>query len=203
MPLFHISVKTPKLYCSRKLKSFLSNFFLHVPASVAHGILFSPVIEGPRERNGEYCFLNSNFISFSIRPVFPLTSLLMLKSCYPNLDPSSNSICKTFEDLLNHSVKWWESYLPDAISWLNELIHVRYLECARVLRCFSHVWLCDPMDRTLPVSSVHGILQARILEWFAMLSSRGYSQLRDQTHVICIPCISRWVLYRLGSLGLK
>ena len=109
IPLFHISVKTPKLYCSRKLKSFLSNFFLHVPASVAHGILFSPVIEGPRERKGDYCFLNCNFISFSIRPVFPLTSFLMQKSCYPNLDPSSNSICKTFEDLLNHSLKWWES----------------------------------------------------------------------------------------------
>ena len=106
IPLFHISVKTPKLYCSRKLKSCLPNFSLHVPASVAHGILFIPVIEGPRERKGDYRFLNCNFISFSIRPVFPLTSFLMLKSCYPNLDPSSNSICKTFEDLLNCSVKW-------------------------------------------------------------------------------------------------
>ena len=48
---------------------------------------------------GDYRFLNCNFISFSIRPVFPLTSFLMLKSCYPNLDPSSNSICKTFEEL--------------------------------------------------------------------------------------------------------
>ena len=39
--------------------------------------------------------------------------------------------------------------------------------------------LCDPMDFRPPDSSVHGILQARILEWFAMPSSRGSSRLRD------------------------
>ena len=41
---------------------------------------------------------------------------------------------------------------------------------------------CDPpMDYT-----VHGILQARILEWVAVLCSRGSSQPRDQTQVSCI-----------------
>ena len=33
--------------------------------------------------------------------------------------------------------------------------------------------VCDPTDYSLPVSSVHGILQAGILEWAAMPSSRG------------------------------
>ena len=46
------------------------------------------------------------------------------------------------------------------------------------------VW--DPMDHSLPGSSVHGILQARILEWVAMPSSRGSSQPRDQTQVSLI-----------------
>ena len=41
--------------------------------------------------------------------------------------------------------------------------------------------LCDPMNCSLPGSSVRGILQARILEWVAMLSSRGSSQPRDLT----------------------
>ena len=41
--------------------------------------------------------------------------------------------------------------------------------------------LCDPMDYSLPGSSVHGILQARILEWVAMPSSRGSSQPWDRT----------------------
>ena len=42
---------------------------------------------------------------------------------------------------------------------------------AYVLSCFSHVRLCDPMDHSPPASSVHGFLQARILEWAAMPSS--------------------------------
>ena len=46
--------------------------------------------------------------------------------------------------------------------------------------------LCDPMDCSLPCSSIRGILQARILEWVAISFSRGSSQLRDQTQVSCI-----------------
>ena len=42
---------------------------------------------------------------------------------------------------------------------------------------------CDPMDCSPPGSSVHGILQARIMEWVAMPSSRGLSRPRDQTQV--------------------
>ena len=44
----------------------------------------------------------------------------------------------------------------------------------------------DPMDYSLLDSSVHGILQARILEWVAMPSSRGSSTPRDQTWVSCL-----------------
>ena len=43
--------------------------------------------------------------------------------------------------------------------------------------------LCDPMDCSLPGSFVHGILQARILEWVAISFSRGSSLLRDRTQV--------------------
>ena len=43
--------------------------------------------------------------------------------------------------------------------------------------------LCDPMDCSPPGSSVHGILQAGILESVAIPSSRGSSQFRDRTHV--------------------
>ena len=45
---------------------------------------------------------------------------------------------------------------------------------------------CDPMDCSPPGSSVHGSLQARILEWVAISFSRGSSQPRDQTEVSCI-----------------
>ena len=46
--------------------------------------------------------------------------------------------------------------------------------------------LCDPVDHSPPGSSVHGILQARILEWVAISFSRGSSWPRDQTQVSCI-----------------
>ena len=46
-----------------------------------------------------------------------------------------------------------------------------------------HVSLFDPMDCSLPGSSVHGILQARILEWVSMPFSRGSSRPRDQSQL--------------------
>ena len=55
--------------------------------------------------------------------------------------------------------------------------------CACVLSHFSRVQLCDTIDCSLPGSSVHGILQARILEWVAVLSSRLSSRSRGPTCV--------------------
>ena len=51
------------------------------------------------------------------------------------------------------------------------------------------------MDCSPPGFSVHGIFQARILEWVAISFSRGPSQPRDGTRVSCISCIGRWILY--------
>ena len=59
----------------------------------------------------------------------------------------------------------------------------------------SCLTLCDPIDCGPPGSSVHGILQARRLEWVAISSSRGSSRPRDGTWVSCIFCTARWVLY--------
>ena len=59
-----------------------------------------------------------------------------------------------------------------------------YIVCVRVAQ--SCLTLCDPMDCSLPVSSVPGILQARILEWVGISFSRGSSQLREQAQVSCI-----------------
>ena len=59
--------------------------------------------------------------------------------------------------------------------------------------------LCDPMDCSLPGSPVHGLLQARILEWVAISYSRGSSWPRDQTHASCVFCIDRWLLYHWAT----
>ena len=58
-----------------------------------------------------------------------------------------------------------------------------------------YLTLRDPMDYSLLGFSVHGILQTRILEWFAMPSSRGSSQPRDRTYLSHVSCIVRLVLY--------
>ena len=51
------------------------------------------------------------------------------------------------------------------------------------------------MDCSLPGSSVRGILQARRLQWVAVLSSRGSSWPRDWTRVSHVSCIGRWVFF--------
>ena len=55
--------------------------------------------------------------------------------------------------------------------------------------------LCDPMDYSLTGSSVHGVLQARILEWVAIFFSRWFSPPRDQTHISQVSWTGWWVLY--------
>ena len=71
--------------------------------------------------------------------------------------------------LIWHKMKFWESCLMKVVkkfdllfpSALNALPQI--FMCSWVLSRFSHVQLCDPMDYSSPGSSVHGILQAKIL----------------------------------------
>ena len=63
----------------------------------------------------------------------------------------------------------------------------------------SYLILCDPVDCSPTGSSVQGILQARILEWVAMPSSRGSSQPRDRTY---ISSTGRQILYHLRHQGM-
>ena len=70
--------------------------------------------------------------------------------------------------------------------------HVNSLQSCLTQQCYG---LCSPTG-----SSVHGILQARTLEWVAMLSSRGSSWSRDWTCGSYVSCIGRWVLYHKPHL---
>ena len=71
--------------------------------------------------------------------------------------------------------------------------------CACILSHFSHVTLWNPMDCSPPGSFVHGILQARILEWVVIPFSRGSSRTRDWTHVSYASCTGRRVLVPPGK----
>ena len=61
-----------------------------------------------------------------------------------------------------------------------------------VLYSLSCVWqtVCNLMDSSPAGSSVHGVFQQRILGWVAILSFRGSSQSRYQTHISCLSCIA-------------
>ena len=61
---------------------------------------------------------------------------------------------------------------------------------------------CDPMNCSLPGSSIHGILQARIPEWVAISFSSGTSQPRNWTQVSCIAgrCLTDWATWEASKL---
>ena len=79
-----------------------------------------------------------------------------------------------------------KSYLDDSCSW------VWVLSC---IRLFATPWT---VAHQAPLSM--GILQARILEWVVLPSSRGFSWPRDWTFISYVSCISRWVLYHSRHL---
>ena len=83
-------------------------------------------------------------------------------------------------DLL-HLLHWQAGSLP-----LNHLGSPSDWVCSVTHSCPT---LCDPMDWSPPGSSVHGIFQARILQWVAIPFSRGYSWPRNR---ILISCIAGW-----------
>ena len=82
--------------------------------------------------------------------------------------------------LFTHSSWCWKDFI---------MISLLCLSCengVKVLVSYTCPTLSDPMDCSLPGSSAHGILQARILEWVAIPFSKKSSKPRDQTQVSCI-----------------
>ena len=96
----------------------------------------------------------------------------------------------------NHIAPTFETHCTGLCGILGISISHIWCDTERGLLCFilfsccllakSCPTVCDPVDCSPPGSSVHGILQARILEWIAMSFSRGFSWPRDQTHISCI-----------------
>ena len=95
---------------------------------------------------------------------------------------SSDIITMGAKDRSDHTLVLFIVGNADPSPSLSPLWHFWLLAVLVTQLCLA---LCDPMDCSPPSSSVHGMLQARILEWVAT-SSRGSSQPRDQTHISCI-----------------
>ena len=89
-----------------------------------------------------------------------------------------------------HPSKLWQSKMPldtvkHPLRGKITLVQDYWIKVSKVAQLCPT--LCDPMDCSLPGSSLHGILQARVLEWVAISFSRGSSQPRDRTWVSRIP----------------
>ena len=78
---------------------------------------------------------------------------------------------------------WLHAVYVWLLIWLSKVTMMKFTEGLLCAYSLSRVWLCDLRDCSPPGSSVQGILQARILEWVAMPSSRRRPQPRDWTQV--------------------
>ena len=99
---------------------------------------------------------------------------------------------------LYHYLPMWLFHCDLYYNGLSECVCVCVCVCARSQ---SYLTLCNRMDYSPPSSSVHGIFQARILQYIASSFFRGSSRPRDQTHLSCAFCVGRWVLCQLRQLG--
>ena len=100
-------------------------------------------------------------------------------------------------DTVGLPYKFWATYL----CILKERETYFHPICMRALLLQPCLTRCDPMECSPPGSSVHGILQATILEWAAMPSSRGSSRPRDQNVISYISCVARQIPHRRCHLG--
>ena len=111
--------------------------------------------------------------------------LLLLPSIFPSIRVFSNELALC----IRWPVYWSFNFSISLSNEYSGLISCNWLvwsPCCPVLVTQLCLILCDPRDYSPPMSSVHGILQARILEWVAISFSRGSSQPRDWTWVSCI-----------------
>ena len=124
-----------------------------------------------------YIFLN-DFWFFPLLPVVQACKLFL-----PNIN-----VEKVIYLRLMYSVLWIKRFWYDILA--NTILESYIRESTKSIQLCPTV--CNPMDCSLPGTSVHGFLQARILEWVAMFFSRASPRPRDRIHV---SCTGRWVLY--------
>ena len=119
------------------------------------------------------------------------SSFLFLRCLLP-LWFDNCSLLSSFLRLLSQSFIWSVFLccliLPNSVFLF---LHIRCAGACSVIQ--SCLTLCNTREYSWPGSSVHGIFQARILQWAAISFSRGSSQPRDQTHISSISCAGRQI----------
>ena len=109
-----------------------------------------------------------------------------------------STLLSTLEVMVIWTQKLWLSLVHFSFRFSNRQ-YLTLQELKAYCCCFSHSVVSNflwPLDCSLPGSSVHGVSQARILEWGVIFFSRWSSQTRDWA---CISCIGRQILYHWAS----
>ena len=138
-----------------------------------------------------------------------LTSILLNPKTKQKQTHSKRNTRKSWE-VMDIFVTWDVGMISPvyAASQTHWIVYIKYVSflwinytsmCSFAQSCPT---LCSPVDCSPPGSSVHGIFQARILEWVAISFSRGSSHPRDQNHLSCISCIGWWVPWQLSRQGI-
>ena len=163
------------------------------------------------------CLFILMMVSFTVQKHFSLIQGLQLFSGFSCLlDSMASKALQGLTTIFNHSTcifplilhrEAMELAVPwmcPAVSLTSEPLHMLYsfatLNHTHMYLCMHAkslqlcLTLCNPLDCSSPGSSIHGIIQTRVLEWIAMPSSRGSSQARDRTLVLYVSCIGRWVI---------
>ena len=147
---------------------------------------------GPQNRVHPVCILNIN--SFYVCPWrrYAIDMCWIKIPSWNQLGWGEDSPARrkqvTLENMSKRSVciliGWWEFFNTRKFSILKFYsVNLSTMPCCCYLATKSCLTLCDPMDCSPPGSSVHGILQAGILEWVAIPLSWVSSRPRDRTHV--------------------
>ena len=152
------------------------------------------------------CFKKTVFSDF---PLLFLTTVLLVfhpTSLRQVVGKSSERIYIYINLLLKvgNFIELGVMYLYDLICppWWTPGVMIRKCLTSNVCACSvsqSCLTLCDPMNCSPPGSSVHGISQARILEWVAISFSGGSSRSGDRTCISWVSCIGGQILYHWAT----
>ena len=105
--------------------------------------------------------------------------------CYTNQSRGKAETGQTWHGLVRMEPKTVVP-LQSTCYWVQGYTACHMCMCLVTQLCLT---VCNPLDYSLPGFSVHGIFQARILEWVATSFSRGSSQSKDRTCISCVSCI--------------
>ena len=169
-PKYHFSLKL-KSHWSAVLQYFLKIFLYTISSHLLE--LF--------QRKDDTSELISKVNFYLILFYFYLIFFSLLLLLFWHIFLRKFHTIQLFKNFSHHTKNLLDYFL---ISWPILLYQIC---CLLAKSCLT---LCNPMNSSPPDSSVHGISQARILEWIAISFSSWSPQPRDRIHVFCISCIA-------------